>query len=161
MNINSLQEKLSSALPDTPVTLRIGDLESQPGFHLTEIKLAGITSLDCGANRRDWREVSLQMLDANGGAPMTAGKLAGILRKGVAALPQITDLPVSIEFSPGNSGLQTLHIDDVRQEDEQAVVSLSPARALCKPAAEAPMQPSLATTGCCGSSHASSTACCG
>src|SRR4051812_19276732 len=53
------------------------------GYHVTEVKAANFSALDCGANPEAWSEIFVQLWDVDEGERihMTAGKFAAILRK--------------------------------------------------------------------------------
>lgn len=140
---------LETLEPDTPVGFATEAGEIGGDYHITELKLADIRSVDCGGRESHWREAALQLLDGNGEGWMSAAKMASILRRCVSALPDLSTVPLSIEFSHGNIGLGRFTPGLLRTEGNRTVVPLMNGAAQCKPAVEtgccAP-----ATTGCCG-----------
>ena len=48
------------------------------GYHVTKVKAAGFSALDCGANPETWSEIFVQLWDVDEGERMhmTAGKCA-------------------------------------------------------------------------------------
>lgn len=105
------------------------------GYHVTELKLARITGIDCGKTLRSWSETQLQLLDGHGRAHMPSGVFRKIAAQSVAAIPELQDGPLRIEFAHGNAGLQIHKIDSVEASDTKVTVTLSSEQALCKPAA--------------------------
>ena len=75
------------------------------GYHLTELRVAKINSIDCGGVADAWDEAQVQVLDAPGQEAMSAGKMTAILPRSVAEIDGLADAPLNVEFSPGNQGL--------------------------------------------------------
>ena len=105
------------------------------GYHVTELKLADVSSIDCGANQTAWTEATLQLLDGYGEDHMTAGTFAGIADKSMTALPGLRDAPLSVEFAPKNEGLRIYQIGAIQRTDDTLIVGLQNRQALCKPSA--------------------------
>ncbi|MGI9411195.1 MAG: hypothetical protein ACR2OV_14045, partial [Hyphomicrobiaceae bacterium] len=89
---------------------------------------------------------------------------SGIAAKSVAALGDLADLPLIVEFAPQNEGLRQLVVSDVQAEPGRVVVELADDGASCKPMATltAPVRMAHAAVSqsCCGRT-ARSTECCG
>lgn len=117
-------------------------------YHITELKLADIRSIDCGGRESRWREAALQLLDGNGEGWMSAGKMASILRRCISALPELAEVPLSVEFSHGNRGLGRYTARHPMVRDGRAVVALIGGAAQCKPAVDTDC--CTVATGCCG-----------
>ena len=135
--VKTLAAALAPIPPDAPVVVDAGGTRLGAGFHLTEIARARIDSLDCGGRRLTYTEAAIQMLDSGTGRPMSAGTLTGILAKATAALPDLADLPLSIDANTGNAGLRRYHLAAVAPVDGAALLTLAPAQAQCRPVADA------------------------
>lgn len=148
-----LLPQLSAAPADAPVVFRTPQGEIGAGYHLTELKLAQINSIDCGGNLNDWTETQLQVLDGQIGAHLQVGKITEILQRSAKALPGLMEARLSIETAPGNQGLGRYSIGSVQVSDDRVLVDLSADRATCKPVQSM-------TMSCCAAGAAQS-ACCG
>lgn len=125
------------------------------GYHLTELKRARIDSVDCGGRISRWDEAVLQAFDVTGEVHIKLGKALAILTRAAHALPGVADLPLAIEFGPGNASLQRFDIADLALVAGQAHLTLRAQTATCKvisaPTPLAPMgvpEP-RAASGCC------------
>ncbi|SMH41243.1 DUF6428 family protein [Maritimibacter sp. HL-12] len=139
---------LDRLAPDMPVGFATDAGVIGGDYHITELKLAEIRSIDCGGRESRWREAALQLLDGSGEGWMSAGKMAAILKRCIAALPDLAVVPLSVEFAHGNRGLGRYTPVQPLDRGGHAVVALVGDAAQCKPAVD---------TGCC----AVATGCCG
>lgn len=151
--LDALLIPLTEAPAEARVQFRTPQGEIGAGAHLTELKLAQVSSIDCGGRLSDWTEAQLQLLDSQTGTPLTAGKIADILHRSAQALPGLLTAALSIEAAPGNHGLRRYRIGSVQATGAQIVVDLAPEHAQCKPAQQASLS-------CCGAGPAQA-ACCG
>ena len=148
-----------SALPaEAPVIFESGAGPIGGGYHVTELKLALVTGIDCGARLAEWTEATLQLLDGPGEAPMTAGKLSAILAQSIGKVAGLGAAPLRVEFAHGNSGLRIWEIGTPEMAAGRVRIGLSEASAMCKPFEES--AGALAGTGCCAP-RPEKTACCG
>ncbi|MEM8958880.1 MAG: DUF6428 family protein [Pseudomonadota bacterium] len=157
MTLEEMLRALENMPGDAPVLFETEAGPIARGYHVTELKRAAITSIDCGGRVASWDEAALQLLDGPQDSEteghMAAGKLCAILRRCLAGLPGLGPAPLSVEFAPGNAGLR-LYEPGLPEHVAGAVrIELTERRALCKPAAEleccAP-QRQAARVGCCG-----------
>lgn len=128
------------------------------GYHVTELRHAAATGIDCGGKIDKWFETRLQLLDGQGGTHMQVGKFCEILRRSLKALPELAQAPLLAEFGPQNATLQLMSIGTPQIQADRVLLPLTPATAVCKPiqrigdAAAArcstPAQPDI--TACCG-----------
>jgi len=101
--------EVSAALAKVPAdlpavfTTDAGDIGG--GYHVTELKLADVQSIDCMARQSSFREAQVQILDGHGGKHMAAGQLHKIISQSLKAIPDLAKVPFSVEFAPGNQGL--------------------------------------------------------
>ncbi|QIE54118.1 hypothetical protein G5B40_00850 [Pikeienuella piscinae] len=140
----------------------IFEFDGQPvgaGYHVTELRHSTSTGIDCGGKVETWQEARLQLLDGPGEAHMSVGKFRGILEKSLGRLPELSDAPLLVEFSPGNSGLRLMVPGEPSMKNGLATVYLRDSRAICKPA-ERKRSIEGTANGCCGASNPAS-ACCG
>ncbi len=129
-------EILSGSNPDAAAVFHTQSSEIGRGYHITELKLADVQSIDCGGRQNRWQEAQLQLLDGQDGARLTVGKVASILTRSRAAIPALADVPLSVEFAPGNRGLQRYRIGVPETAGDRMRLPLIDERAQCKPAVE-------------------------
>ncbi|MEQ8228222.1 MAG: DUF6428 family protein [Rhodospirillales bacterium] len=158
MNLLELRSRLNT--PDAAEL--IFSTEQGPigqGYHLTEIKHATVTGIDCGARVTTWTEASLQLLDGAGDAYMTVGKFKGILDTSLATIEDLGDAGLKVEFANGNAGLRLYRITHIAHQDRRVVITLGDDRAVCKPAAERSTPPPNEGTGCCSAPRPAGSCC--
>ena len=127
------------------------------GYHLTELRVAKINSIDCGGVADAWDEAQVQVLDAPGQEAMSAGKMTAILPRSVAEIDGLADAPLNVEFSPGNQGLGRYQFGAPREAEGFITIPLTPmgpeckamTRAFAKPAARDCCAPAKAEARCC------------
>ena len=142
--------EVSSALAKVPAdfpavfTTEAGDIGG--GYHVTELKLADVQSIDCMARQSSWREAQVQILDGHGGTHMAAGQLHKIIAQSLKAVPDLADVPFSIEFSPENQGLSRYSLGAPFTANGKLSIPLESGKATCKPAAD---MAKGNTTNCC------------
>lgn len=85
--------------PDRHFRIRLPDGDAVPlSFHVTEIGHVRKTFLDCGGTRREIQNCQLQIwVGEDYDHRIETGKMAGILEKGKAVLPD-DSVPVEIEY---------------------------------------------------------------
>ena len=154
MTPETLLAHLESLPADAPLIFRTDDGPIQGGYHVTELKHARISSIDCGARQAQWDEAALQLLDGMGGDHMTVGKFAAILAQSIRHVAGLGPAPLTVEFGHGNRVKQVFHPGAPRLEVGVVVVPLDGSRAVCKPAQES-LQ--AAPASCCGAAY--STCC--
>lgn len=136
-----LLPRLDATTADTPVIIATDHAKLGPGYHLTELKLAQINSIDCGGNLNSWVETQMQLLDGADGTPLTAGKIAAILRRSAQIIDGLSDAPLWVETAPRNQGLSRYRIGSVHDSGQALEIALTHDQAQCKPAV---------SLGCCG-----------
>ena len=107
------------------------------GYHVTELKLANIVSIDCGARTSSWSEASLQLLDGQGRGHMPVGKFTSILARSLQKVDGLGASPAFVEFGHRNAGMQIFQPGEPEISGETVTLRLKPVRAHCKPAQEA------------------------
>lgn len=104
-------------------------------YHLTEIKQATITSVDCGGVMNAWTEIIVQLWEPEGGQQeraMKVEKALSIIELVEKSLPLNPNATVKIEF--GNSEFDTRQMfpNEILIEGENLVVDLRPDAVQCK-----------------------------
>ena len=156
MTPQGLLDRLAGFPAGAPVSFETADGPAGPGYHVTELKLSRVESIDCGARVSEWAEAALQVLDGEVGTPMTVGKLGGILAQSVRRVDGLGPAPLRVEFAHGNRGLRIWDLAGPELVGERVVLRLSEGGALCKPAAEM----AAAGAACCTGGRGAA-ACCG
>lgn len=118
------------------------------GYHVTELKQAKMTSIDCGGNVADWGETIIQLLDGQSGTHMHVGKFVGIANQSMKRLSALGDAKLYFEFTHKNKGLRRYRANALRANGDGVTIFLEEERALCKPAAA--LAVTSQTSGCCG-----------
>mgnify|MGYP000047113328 CR=1 FL=1 len=134
MNLNDLIAGLDDNGDQTPVVFVTEDGAVGAGYHVTELKHAEITGIDCAARVTTWVETTMQLLDGEGRSHMTLGKLRGILRQSASAVPGLADAPLRVEFAHGNTGMSMFEVVLPEVHDDCVMIRLVANHAVCKPA---------------------------
>ncbi len=153
MNLNELLEAMRTLPEDAPLVFSMPDGPSGEGYHVTELKLAHIKSVDCAAKLDTWTEATLQLLDSQGKTHMAVGKFANILDQSLRRIEGLGNSPLRIEFAHGNVGIRVFEPAVPVFSDGAAQLSLQPIKALCKPAMAGMPVPKTSSSneaGCCG-----------
>lgn len=106
-----------------------------PSYHITEIKQAPITSVDCGGKMNAWTEIIVQLwepLEEQTDRAMAVHKALKIVDLVEKSLPLNPAGIVKIEF--GNSGFDTrqMYPNELLLEGENLIVDLQPDATQCK-----------------------------
>ena len=120
---------------EKPLIFSYGGRPVRAGYHVTEVKAANFSALDCGANPEAWSEIFVQLWDVEEGerVHMTAGKFAAIIRKVTEHVLLDATAQLTFEVSDGVAPIQ-LHRAALPAIGKEVVqVELSPRPASCKP----------------------------
>ncbi|MFD0766968.1 DUF6428 family protein [Mucilaginibacter lutimaris] len=104
-------------------------------YHITEIKQAPITSVDCGGVMNKWTEVIVQLWepqDEEKESAMQVSKALSIVNLVEKTLPLDADAMVKIEFGNPQFDTRQMLIKDVVIDDDNLVVDLRPDAVQCK-----------------------------
>lgn len=106
-----------------------------PSFHITEIKQANITAVDCGGKMNAWTEVILQLWEPNTteiGRSMQVSKAMSIIDLVEKTLPMNPNSIVKIEF--GNDLFETRQMlpQDFEFINDEIIVKLVSDKTQCK-----------------------------
>lgn len=163
--IDSLSRLRAALQPhaELPLVFIYDDRRIAPGYHVTEVKAARLSSLDCGANPESWSETVIQLWDVNATARvhMKTAKFLGILEQVERRVA--LDADGLLVFECGNSArpMQVFTVGHIRTADGHVTVELAARTATCKPrergldAGEVP-----AASGCCSTPKPQAAACC-
>lgn len=152
----SLLNALRKMPADLPLVFRTGAGAIGEGYHVTELKLADVNSIDCGGRLASWTEAALQLLDGRGGNHMKLGKFNAILEQSIARVNGLGESPLQVEFAHENRGMRIYELAVPVLDDGVVSIRLSEVRANCKPALEHTLRADA--PACCGSA---ASACCG
>jgi hypothetical protein len=106
-----------------------------PSYHITEIKQAPITSVDCGGVKNEWTEIIVQLMEPANQQQLRAMKVRkalSIIDVVEKVMPLDTNGEVKIEF--GNSGFDTRQLSPTEfiLDEENLIVNLQPLAVQCK-----------------------------
>ncbi|MGN6639652.1 MAG: DUF6428 family protein [Mucilaginibacter sp.] len=112
-----------------------GNNKVAPSYHITEIKQAPITSVDCGGKMNSWTEIVVQLLEPSVETqlrPMKVRKALSIIEVVEKALPLNPVGIVKIEF--GNDAFETrqMYPNDFVIDNEEMTIDLRPDTVQCK-----------------------------
>ncbi len=147
VTLSTFLAELDHANPEAGVVFATEDGPVGAGYHITELKSARVDSIDCGGRRSTWVEAAVQVLDVFGDAPMPVERLRAILDRSIAAIPELAEAPVHVEFGHRNQSLSRYDIAGLKIGPTAVTVSLVRAHASCKPAVERSTRPQTST--CC------------
>jgi uncharacterized protein YbjQ (UPF0145 family) len=104
-------------------------------YHITEIKLAPITSVDCGGVMNKWTEVIMQLWEPGAKQEeraMNVSKALSIIDLVEKALPLDANAIVKIEFGNSQFDTRQMYPGDIIIDDENLVVNLQADKTQCK-----------------------------
>jgi hypothetical protein len=110
----------------------------KPTFHITEIKLAPITSVDCGGKMSAWTEVIVQIWEpgvndqAESIRPMKVAKALSIIELVERSLPIHAKAIVKIEFGNTQYDTRQLLPKALKVIADELIVDLRPDTVQCK-----------------------------
>lgn len=96
--------------------------EQETHHHVTELRQSYSRGLDCSGHIESWQDARLKILDGLGSAHMRVDTFCGILKKGLAALPELKDAPVLIEVGHGNKNLTLITPGAIELSDNRAII---------------------------------------
>ncbi|MDO6727502.1 DUF6428 family protein [Cognatishimia sp. 1_MG-2023] len=154
MSLENLLTLLGEKSSAAPLIFSTKDGDIGGGYHVTELKSAKITSIDCGGNVADWTEATLQLLDGGDGTHMTVSKFSAILSHSLKTIPALKDAPLYAEYAPQNTQLSRYDVSLQQTDNSMAEIRLTDMQALCKPAQNQSCGPK------CGPTAPQKRACC-
>ena len=159
---SELVSQLQAADPALPLIFETKQGAIGAGYHVTELRHVHAKGIDCGGNIQTWQEARLQLMDGYGGEHMSVGKFSGIVGKSLAALPELKQADLLVEFGHNNAELSLLALQEPVLRDDAVIVPLGDARAVCKPA-QMSIKLDRSDMACCGgeSKARAGSSCCG
>ncbi len=135
MNWNTFITRLQQA-PEAKLQFQYADNSRvNPNYHITELKLANITSVDCGGRLDAWPELVVQIWEpetVTGEGPMEVKKALKIMDivEGKMSIPPAAR--VKIEY--GNAGFPTrqMPVESIEMAGGELIVHLVPDTTQCK-----------------------------
>ena len=159
-----------STTPDIPLLFSLDGVKIGNGYHVTEIKLAEVKSVDCGKSSDNWQEVIVQLLDGASSEPaITCAQFQKIMTLAQLRLHASNNAVLLFEFSPANGTLHRLQVRAIVNHADAIIVELEGTKAECKPFTRAMVNTSnsiipgaqLMQSSCCGgSTRPSPRSCC-
>lgn len=107
----------------------------KPSYHITEIKQAPITSVDCGGTMNKWTEIILQLWEPetqDHGEAMKASKALSIIKLVEKSIQLDPDAEVKIEFGNSKFDTRQLYPAEIISVGENLIVDLKPDTVKCK-----------------------------
>ncbi|MES2389625.1 MAG: DUF6428 family protein [Bacteroidota bacterium] len=140
--------------PDLTLQFQYAENEQvDAAYHITEVKQAPITSVDCGGVLNEWTEIVVQLWEPvgkEGGRAMQVNKALSIFNLVESKLSLNPDAVVKIEFGNSRFDTRQMYPAEFIIGGDNLVVSLSPDFTQCK---------AISRNGSCGTA-ASGDACC-
>jgi hypothetical protein len=152
--------ELTAANHDLPLVFSYEGQAIKAGYHVTEVKAANFSALDCGANPEAWAEIFVQLWDVDDGdrTHMTAGKFSAIVRKVSQHLRLQGEAKLTFEVSDGIRPMQLFCADEPSTHEGVLSVALVPRPASCAPRDRWLAARSAEEAQCCG--HSVGNGCC-
>lgn len=147
--------------PDKPLVFLYDGKPVRAGYHVTEVKAARFSALDCGANPEAWPEIFIQLWDVDEAARqhMPAGKFKAITAKVSDHVALEADARLTFEVSDGVAPMGLYKAGSPEVVDGRVHVALAPRPASCKPRDRWLEKQSKGVAPCCDGS-AQAQACC-
>src|SRR5579862_5758952 len=104
-----------------------GNKNVSPSYHITEIKQAPITSVDCGGVMNAWTEVIVQLMEPSTNTqkrPMKVRKALSIIDIVERKLPLNPSAIIKIEFGNADFETRQLHPGGFIINDEELIINL-------------------------------------
>jgi len=135
MNWNTFKTKLAQ-YPEHHLQFEFAENEKvHPSFHITEIKQANITSVDCGGKMNAWTEIIVQLWEPNATdleRSMKVLKALSIIDLVEKTLPLNPNSPVKVEFGNDTFDTRQMHPQDFEIKGDEIIVKLLADKTQCK-----------------------------
>jgi hypothetical protein len=135
MNWNEFKTQLAQ-YPEHHLQFEFAENQKvHPSFHITEIKQAQITAVDCGGKINAWTEIIVQLWEPNildSARSMKVSKALSIINLVEKTLPLNPNVIVKVEF--GNSLFETRQMlaQDFEIKGDEIIVKLQADKTQCK-----------------------------
>ena len=135
MNWNTFKTELAQ-FPQLHLQFEFAENSSvHPSFHISEIKQANITSVDCGGKMNAWTEIIVQLWEPNTQDSLRSMKVEqamSIIELVEKTLPLNPNSPVKIEFGNDIFDTRQMHPQDFEINGEDIIVKLLADKTQCK-----------------------------
>lgn len=135
MNWNTFKSQLAQ-LPERHLQFEFAENNRvHPSFHITEIKQANITSVDCGGKMNAWTEIIVQLWEPNNQdslRSMKVEKALSIIELVEKTLPLNPNSPIKIEFGNDTFDTRQMHPQDFEINGDEIIVKLQADKTQCK-----------------------------
>ncbi|WP_313611069.1 DUF6428 family protein [Rhizobium sp.] len=151
ISLGHLVDVLSGA-PDAQLIFTYGGNSIRPGYHVTEVKAAQFSALDCGANPEAWSEIFIQLwdIDEDDRTHMPAGKFSVIIRKVADYVRLGQTAKLTFEVSDGVDPMALYCASTPHLDNGRFYVELVARASSCKPRERWLAEKPVAETLCCG-----------
>jgi Family of unknown function (DUF6428) len=105
------------------------------GYHLTELKAASFDTVDCGAQKNQWKETIVQLWvpeDQENAEFMTAAKFLSIYDKVARLIPLDSTAEIRFEYGDENFPPSNYHVERISEIRTELRVQLGLPQATCK-----------------------------
>lgn len=150
-----------------PLVFTYGGKAIAAGYHMTEVKAAKLSSLDCGANPESWSETIIQLWDVEspGATHMKVAKFLGILSQVERRVALDPEALLIVEAGDSVSPMQVFTVGNIAAMSDHVEVTLAPRPATCKPrnrGLESALNLAVPaeSKSCCGPKSSAKAACC-
>jgi hypothetical protein len=118
-----------------PLVFSYGGRTIATGYHVTEVKAARLSSLDCGANPESWNETVIQLwdVDSDNATHMKVSKFLGILAQVERRVAIDPEALLIFEAGDSASPMQIFTVGSIAETPDHVEVMLAPRPATCKP----------------------------
>ena len=142
MNTANFLESLTAKDATSSLIFQIGDKPITPGYHVTEIKAAGIQTVDCGGQTGSWQETTFQLwspehnenTEHSDNSYMTVGKFLSIYNRVSSNISISDSATVRIEYGDPGSAAVSYLVEGLETAGERVMVSLQAPAVACKDA---------------------------
>lgn len=135
MNWNDFKTQLAQ-FPEHHLQFEFAENDRvHPSFHITEIKQANITSVDCGGKMNAWTEIIVQLWEPNtqdSQPSIKVEKAMSIIKMVEKTLPLNPNSPVKIEFGNDTFDTRQMHPQDFEIIGNEIIVKLQADKTQCK-----------------------------
>lgn len=135
MNWNIFKTQLAQ-YPEHHLQFEFAENEKvHPSFHITEIKQANITSVDCGGKMNAWTEIIVQLWEPtvqDSESSMKISKALSIIELVEKTLPLNPNSPVKIEFGNNTFDTRQMHPQEFEIIGNEIIVKLQADKTQCK-----------------------------
>jgi hypothetical protein len=108
----------------------------EPTYHITEIKMAEITSVDCGGNISGWKETIVQFVEYEKGLsikPMQISKALSIIQLVESKILIDPESTVKIEFGNNQKTVSQMIPESLEVQGDELTIRLVSDSTGCKP----------------------------